>query len=73
MYLFLVIFLPNSMDATEKVRPTFYNCIPEVYYIFGSSTTQDRSTMHPKFDPTGVQTHDLQIMTVHFTSLRRLL
>ena len=22
--------------------------------------------MHPKFDPTGVRTHDLQIMTVHF-------
>ena len=22
----------------------------------------DRSTMHLKFDPTGVQTHDLQIM-----------
>ena len=28
-------------------------------------TTWDRSTTHPKFDPTGVQTHDLQIMTVH--------
>ena len=27
--------------------------------IFGSSTTKDRSTKHPKFDPTGVQTHDL--------------
>ena len=24
----------------------------------------DRSTTHPKFDPTGIQTHDLQIMTV---------
>ena len=28
---------------------------------------------HPKFDPTGVRTHDLQIMTVHFMSLRCLL
>ena len=28
-------------------------------YIFGSSTTYDRSMKHPKFDPTGVQTHDL--------------
>ena len=25
------------------------------------------------FDPTGPQTHDLQIMTAHFMSLRRLL
>ena len=42
--------------------------------IVGSSTTyRDRSTTHPKFDPTEVQTHDLQIMTIHFMSLRRLL
>ena len=26
--------------------------------------------MHSKFDLTGVRTHDLQIMTVHFMSLR---
>ena len=25
--------------------------------------------MHPKFDPTGFRTHDLQTMTVHFMSL----
>ena len=42
-------------------------------YFFGSSPTQCRSTTHPKFDPMGVRTHDLQIMTVHFMSLRRLL
>ena len=29
--------------------------------------------MHPKFDMVVVQTHDLQIMTVHLMSLRRLL
>ena len=29
--------------------------------------------MHPKFDRVGVGTHDLQIMTVHFMSLRRKL
>ena len=29
--------------------------------------------MDPNFDPTRVQTHDLQIMTVHFMSLKRLL
>ena len=28
---------------------------------------------HPKFDLTGVWTHDLRIMTVHLMSLRRLL
>ena len=33
----------------------------------------DRSIMHPQFVLTGVQTHDLQIITVHFMSLRRLL
>ena len=27
----------------------------------------------PKFDPTEVRTHDLQIMTVHFMSLRHLM
>ena len=37
-----------------------------VIIIFGSSTTWDRSTTHPKFAPARVQTHDLQIMTVHF-------
>ena len=31
------------------------------------------STTHPRFDLTGVRTHDLQIMTVHFMSLRHLL
>ena len=40
--------------------------------MFSSSTTWDRSTMHPKFDPTGFRTHDLQIMIVHFMSLRHL-
>ena len=44
-----------------------------ILFMFSSSTTWDRSTTHPKFDPTGIRTHDLQIMTVHFMSLRRLL
>ena len=30
----------------------------------------DRSTKHPKFDPTGVQTHDLWIMAEHFMTLK---
>ena len=33
----------------------------------------DRSTTLSKLNPIGVRTHDLQIMTVHFMSLRRLL
>ena len=35
--------------------------------------TYDRRTTHHKFEPTGIQTHDPQIMIVHFMSLRSLL
>ena len=47
--------------------PNFYRCGEGVggegiYYL-----------EHPKFDLTGLRTHDLQIMTVYFMSLRRLL
>ena len=38
--------------------------------MLSSSTTWGRSTTHPKFDSTGVRTHDLQIMTVYFMSLK---
>ena len=41
--------------------------IPRHFCMFSSSTTWDRSTTHPKFDPTRVPTHDLQIMTVHLS------
>ena len=41
--------------------------------FFGSSRTYDRSITHPKVDLTEVRTHDLQLMTVHFMSLRSLL
>ena len=40
--------------------------------IFGSSMTLTRSSAHPKFDPTGVRPHGLQIMTVHSMSLKHL-
>ena len=36
-------------------------------------TTKDRSTIHPKFVPTRIWTHNIQIMTVHFMLLRCLL
>ena len=36
------------------------------YYIFGSSTTWDSIAMYPMFDPTGVQTHNLKIMSVPY-------
>ena len=39
-------------------------------YFWFKYNYKDRSTTHPKFDPTGVRTHDLQIMTVQFMSLR---
>ena len=37
-----------------------------------SSTLYDRSTKHTKFDLSRVRTHDLQIITAHFMSLRCL-
>ena len=37
---------------------------------FWFKLNSDRSTTHPKFNPTRIQTHDLQITTVHFMSLR---
>ena len=44
-----------------------------LFIIFGSTATKDRSTMHPKFNPTGVRTHDLQIMTAfHVTETSTL-
>ena len=36
------------------------------WYVWFKIRTYDRSTVHPKFDPTGVQTHYPQIMTVCF-------
>ena len=47
--------------------------VVNIYKNFGSSTTWNRSTTHPKFDLTTVQTHDLQIITAHFMLLRCLL
>ena len=31
----------------------------EYFDFWGSSMTKNRSIKHPKFDPTGVRTHDL--------------
>ena len=35
-------------------------------YVLGSNYDFDRSIRHPKFDPTGVRTHDLQIINSNF-------
>ena len=35
-------------------------------WYFGLKYNVDRSTTHPKLSPTGVQTHDLQIMNNPF-------
>ena len=42
------------------------------YFIFLVQVRLKTKYYAPKFDPAGVQTHDLQIMTVDFMSLRRL-
>ena len=44
----------------------------QIIFYFWIKDDLDRSTMHTKFDPTEVRTHDLQIMTVHFMSLIHL-
>ena len=41
-----------------------YSCAM-LYYWFKYDLC--KGIMHPKFDPTGVRTHDLQIMTVHIS------
>ena len=68
--------LPSAVAVCRKLlessqslfRLDGFECV-----LFSSCMTWDRSTTHPKFDPIGVRTHDLQIMAVHFMSLRRLL
>ena len=47
-----------------------------IMFIYGGKYVGKQASSNcedPKFDPTGVRTHDLQIMTVQFMSLRRLL
>ena len=48
---------------------TILNVNMYVYIFFCSSMTLDRITMHSKFFPTRVRTHDLHITTVHLISL----
>ena len=54
---------PDAVDAWCSTKISIF----WIKYDLGRSTT------HPKFDPTGIQTHDLQIMTAHFMSLKHLL
>ena len=44
-----------------------------IFWGWGPRATYDKSTTHPKFDPTRLRTYDLQIMTSHFTPLRHQL
>ena len=67
----LLMFAVGEIILLEKLQDDGDTIIAE--HLFGSSTTSDRSTMHPKFNPTRVQSHNLQIMTIHFMSLRCLL
>ena len=38
----------------------------DIFAVHQSKKDLDRRTEHPRFDLTGVRTHDLHIMTVHF-------
>ena len=66
---------PNKRHCTQILKNIFFwkNPLISEIYILDSSTTWDRSNTHPKFDPTGVWTHDIQIKTVHYMSLRCML
>ena len=66
----MMVVMQTKVSNTQAFQRQCHTVIDD--YMFSSSTTWDRTTTHPKFDPTGVRTHDLQIMTVHFMSLRRL-
>ena len=61
--------LKKTKQRWSMTNTYMYSQIVSIWIKYDS----DRSTTHPKFGPTGVRTHDLQIMTVHFMSLRRLL
>ena len=60
----IYIFSICELNANKRL----YQIPSCSHNMFSSSTTWDRSTTHPKFDPTGVRTHDLQLMTVIFMS-----
>ena len=66
---------PNDPDAEDEPFYDLWRADEEVKMedMFGLRTTLDRSTPYPKFSTVGAWTHDLQIMTVHFMSLRFLL
>ena len=49
-----------------KCLVSYCNCMNNEVRYFGFKYNLDRSTAHLKFDPTGIQTHDLQIMDSPF-------
>ena len=61
----------SSQDVTTLELP--FQVVHHTVDFLWIKYDLDRSTTHPNFDPTGVQTHDIQVMTVHFMSLRLLL
>ena len=75
VFLYCYLNIPSCpAHLNSIVRTTYAILVTIKKYMFGWSTTQDRSTMHPKFDPAGVWTHDLQIMasTFHVTEMPAL-
>ena len=61
------------MIEQYKVKGNVKFILTEVFNVFWLKYDLDTSTTCLKFDPTGVQTYDLQIMIGHLMLLRRLL
>ena len=59
-------FSPRHANWTSRTSQNRGVCVKVSMLMFGSNMTWDRSSTHPKFDPTRVRTHGLQIMTVLF-------
>ena len=67
-----VIMQPRTFNSHPV--PQHYQPLGVIQWEFELCLIQVRlRTTHPKFDPTWVRTHDLQIMTVHSMLLRRLI
>ena len=74
--LYKMIFDPPGFELmNSRSRQYVISCHWDAcsnHLVISDFTTYNRITTHPKFNPTGVRTHGLPIMTVHFMSLRCL-
>ena len=68
------VFICSKRPVKYVVTKCFSIAIyvkPKLVQFGGLSTTLYNYTEQPKFDPTRVRTHGIQIMTVHFMPMRR--